>query len=76
MSVWLLGTLGVVFAGALVLWHETGRNKQLGILMLRKYEELLAQARVEKERALREAEEDDEKHETGDTSEEPSEAAH
>ncbi len=52
-------SIGVVTAAALVVWHEVGRNRQLGFMLLRQYEELLTQSREEKARdAEREAREE------------------
>lgn len=57
---WLLIAIAAVAAGALVVWHEVARNKQLAFMLLKKYEELLARAREEKAkeaaRARKEAE--------------------
>lgn|GEM_PF-2249947 len=61
MSLWALILLATAFGGALVIWYGVSRTKHLSEEMLKKYAEMLAQAREEKLKKLKEeqAEESD-----------------
>ncbi len=51
--------LATAFGGALVIWHGVSRTKHLSEEMLKKYSEMLAQAREEKLKKLSEEQEEE-----------------
>ncbi len=50
MSVWLLILLASAGGGALLVWHNVSHTKHASEIMLRKYDEMLAEARARRNR--------------------------